>query len=91
MMDEWVRTWTYHDQSPFTVSLVFLVFFIISFIPAIVAFARKHRSRWTISVLNVLLGWTVVGWVVTLVWAFSYPGEKARKEPIPADQGQNHP
>jgi len=37
------------------------------FWPAIVA--RKKRNLWAIFVLNLLLGWTLVGWVIALVWA----------------------
>jgi hypothetical protein len=41
--------------------------------PAIVALARRHHNRGAIFVLNLLLGWTLVGWVVALVWAVSQP------------------
>jgi hypothetical protein len=79
-MHEWIRTWSYSDQSPVTVSLIFLLFCLINLIPSIVAFIRKHQSKWVIFVLNILLGWTVVGWIITLVWAFSYAGESHRTE-----------
>lgn len=78
-MQEWIHTWTYYDQSPVTVFLVFLLICLFSLIPAIVAFLRKHRSRWTILILNILLGWTVIGWVITLVWSLSYPGERQKE------------
>lgn len=41
------------------------------FMPALVASGRRHRQRVAILVLNLLLGWTVLGWVGALVWAFS--------------------
>ena len=41
------------------------------FAPAIEAHRRKHRNRGAIRVLNLLLGWTVLGWVIALVWACS--------------------
>jgi phosphotransferase system glucose/maltose/N-acetylglucosamine-specific IIC component len=37
--------------------------------PALVAWTRRHRQRHAITVLNLLLGWTFVGWVEALVWA----------------------
>jgi hypothetical protein len=40
------------------------------FAPAWVAQSRGHRNRMAILVLNLLLGWSVLGWVVALVWAF---------------------
>ncbi len=40
------------------------------FIPAIVASRKGRRQATAIFVLNLFLGWTVLGWVGTLVWAF---------------------
>ncbi|OFA04832.1 superinfection immunity protein [Duganella sp. HH101] len=53
--------------------LPFLVVFFIAFymLPLIVAMNRKHVNTTAIAVLNVLLGWTLLGWVGALVWAFS--------------------
>jgi predicted RNA-binding Zn-ribbon protein involved in translation (DUF1610 family) len=45
----------------------------IYFIPTLVAFERFHRNRGAIFVLNLFLGWTLVGWVATLVWACMNP------------------
>jgi uncharacterized membrane protein YqaE (UPF0057 family) len=39
----------------------------IYFLPTIAA--RKRRSGTAIFLLNLLLGWTLLGWVVALVWA----------------------
>ena len=38
-------------------------------LPSIIAFARGHAKRRAILVVNVLLGWTIVGWIVALVWS----------------------
>jgi hypothetical protein len=37
--------------------------------PTIVAYSAKHRNAEGILILNLFLGWTLVGWVVALVWA----------------------
>jgi len=42
---------------------------ILYMVPAIVAAARKKRNAGAICVLNLVLGWTVIGWCVALVWA----------------------
>ena len=42
-------------------------------LPAMVAAGRHHRSGTAIAVLNVLLGWTLLGWVGALVWALTGP------------------
>jgi hypothetical protein len=41
------------------------------FLPAIVAFWRGHMSAAAICVLNLLLGWTALGWIIALVWSFT--------------------
>ena len=50
--------------------IVVLVFY---FIPAIVAAIRRHHNAMAIGVLNLFGGWTVVGWLIALVWAFTSP------------------
>ena len=37
--------------------------------PLIIAVARKHRFATAIGLLNVLLGWTILGWLAALIWA----------------------
>ena len=41
------------------------------FCPTIIAASRHHKNTTSIVVLNLFLGWTVVGWVGALVWAYS--------------------
>ena len=50
-------------------AILILVGFFFYFIPAFVASVRLHHNAMAISVLNLLLGWTVIGWSVALVWA----------------------
>lgn len=38
-------------------------------IPGFVALARRHPNAQAIAALNMLLGWTVIGWAGALVWA----------------------
>lgn len=45
------------------------VYFVIYILPMIIAFNRHHENYTAIFLLNLLLGWTLVGWVVALVWA----------------------
>ena len=46
-----------------------LVFAALYFVPWIVAARRRHPNTQAIAVLNVLAGWTFLGWVVAIVWA----------------------
>jgi len=39
------------------------------FLPSIIALARSKRDTLAIFLLNLFLGWSVIGWIVALVWA----------------------
>lgn len=43
---------------------------LIYFLPAMLAWYWGRRNATAILVLNIFLGWTLVGWVGALVWAF---------------------
>lgn len=51
---------------------------IIYLLPALVAGCRGHQNRIAIGALNILLGWTFVGWVIALVWALTALDARAR-------------
>lgn len=65
----------------FVVLVLVAIAVIIYFIPAIVAYRRNHTNLTAIAVLNVCLGWTLVGWVVALVWAYTVPAQVAVVKP----------
>lgn len=44
---------------------------LVYFLPTIVASNRKHPSVGGITALNVLLGWTAIGWIAALIWSCS--------------------
>jgi Superinfection immunity protein len=48
---------------------VVIVLLIAYFFPALVAAMRRHNNQNAIAILNLLLGWTFLGWVIALVWA----------------------
>jgi T4 superinfection immunity protein len=57
------------------VALLFLiVIFLVYFLPGIVSAARHHPNADAIFILNLFLGWTILGWVIALVWACTYVG-----------------
>jgi len=41
----------------------------IHFTPTIVSGAKKTKNFWWIFAVNFFFGWTIVGWIVALVWA----------------------
>ena len=57
----------------FSIGMVLIIVVVFGFfsIPTLIAFARRHRSRWTILVINLAFGATVIGWVIALIWALN--------------------
>jgi Superinfection immunity protein len=52
----------------FTLLTLFLIFYLV---PSFIASMRGHRNAGAIFILNLLAGWTFVGWIVAMVWAFT--------------------
>ena len=48
---------------------IMLIGFALYFVPTIVAHFNKKTNFAAIFILNIFLGWTLVGWVIALVWA----------------------
>ena len=61
-------------------ALAGLVFLLILFgiycLPGIVASMRHRQNAGAIWTLNIFLGWTLLFWVLSLVWAVSDPGQR---------------
>ncbi len=49
--------------------IIILVLVVIYFLPAINGYSRQHKSAGGIFLLNILLGWTLLGWIVAAVWS----------------------
>ena len=43
------------------------------FLPTLIAKSRNHPNTLPIFLVNLFLGWTFLGWVVSLVWACTRP------------------
>jgi hypothetical protein len=56
--------------------MAFIIFGIVAgmyFLPTILAVAKKKSNAVAIGCLNFFLGWTFLGWIVSLIWALSNP------------------
>uniref|UniRef100_A0AAU6WSH3 Superinfection immunity protein n=1 Tax=Chryseobacterium endophyticum TaxID=1854762 RepID=A0AAU6WSH3_9FLAO len=51
--------------------LIILVFIPSYFIPTFIALSRKKSNTLSIFALNLLLGWSLIGWAGALIWALS--------------------
>jgi hypothetical protein len=48
-----------------------LVLLALYLLPGIIAALRRHRNANAIGVLNLLLGWTLLGWIAAFVWSLT--------------------
>lgn len=55
-------------QRPGGVWLIFLIL-LLYFIPSFIAIASKHKYFLQITLLNIFLGFSILGWVGALIWA----------------------
>lgn len=53
--------------------LVLLLSLFIYFLPTVIANRNDHHNTTGIFLVNLLLGWTLIGWVAALVWSVSKP------------------
>jgi len=52
-----------------TTILMLVIIGIIYFTPTVVAFARDLPQKQMMGVLNIVMGWTLIGWLVLFFWA----------------------
>ena len=55
----------------------------IYFVPAIVAWSCNKKSAVTISLVSIFTGWTIIGWIVTFIWACASPIKGDTRNLIP--------
>lgn len=58
-------------------TILLLVFY---FIPTISAYCRDHNNTAAIACVNILLGWTVIGWIGAMVWSLTDNRKLTTKE-----------
>ena len=55
-------------MEPMSAAGIFLLV-MLYFVPTIIACVRGHHQKIAIGALNILLGWTAIGWIVALIWS----------------------
>ena len=52
--------------------MTFLLFlFVMYWLPTLIAIVRQTPSALGVAMLNFFLGWTIIGWILALVWALA--------------------
>ena len=55
------------DNTTFVILLALVL--ILYLLPTLVAYGREHLRRQDVAIVNVLVGWTLIGWIVVFLWA----------------------
>jgi len=78
------------DMELITTIATSLLTLLLYFGPTIVALCRNHRQTAKILLVNLLLGWTIVGLFVAFTWALSAarPIDRSRPESATSDYGE---
>jgi hypothetical protein len=63
-------------MNPLTAVVIVLAAILLYFLPGLIASNRRHHNALAIGVFNLFLGWTVLGWVLALVWSLMAVNEK---------------
>lgn len=58
-----------HDLTIAMISVSLALALAVYMLPAIIAIARRHQDAPVIFLVNLFLGWTVLGWAVAFAWA----------------------
>lgn len=70
-------------------ALTILAGLCLYFLPTIIAIIRSAKRLATIFSVNLCFGWTIVGWIATLIWVLAEQhqpdGEPARSCPVETD------
>jgi len=60
-------------ESPVTAFAVLfplcIILLLVYLVPSLVAFHRFHENKFGVLLVNFLTGWTVIGWIVCMVWS----------------------
>jgi len=60
-------------ESALSLMLLLVILFVgfLYLLPSILTFTRKKDNKVAILLLNIFLGWSLIGWIISLVWAVS--------------------
>lgn len=57
---------------------ILLISALVYFLPTVIALARGHHNGFAIFLTNLLLGWTLIGWVIALIWSVTASERRIR-------------
>jgi hypothetical protein len=49
--------------------IVLILLLLVMFLPTFIARSRNHKHKTVCIWVNLLVGWTIIGWIPLLVWS----------------------
>lgn len=71
----------YTGSGPAKAMIMYPILTLLYLLPCMLAWKNGSHRRWKITAINVLLGWTVIGWIAALMMAFAYEPPPEGSEP----------
>ena len=71
------------DNPPLFIALNATLFALVYFIPTFIVLTRQRDQRLKLFLVNLLTGWTLIGWMAVFIWAVTLPWDFGR-HPRPA-------
>jgi hypothetical protein len=75
-------------EHPVGALVLIIVIIVLYFLPTIIALARSKANVGTVVVINLLLGWTFLGWVVALAMAFGQTKDERAAQTVNVYSGR---
>lgn len=51
------------------------IFYWLYMLPSYISYVRGTEISTVVTILNIIIGWTVIGWIILLIWAYSAQSE----------------
>ena len=67
------------DNPPVFIALNATLFALAYLIPTFIALTRQRDQRLKIFLVNLLTGWTLIGWMVAFIWPATLPWDFGRR------------
>jgi hypothetical protein len=64
-----ITTFHHHPAAEIGPVIAIIGLLVLYLFPTAIAVEMDNRNLLAIFILNVFLGWTVLGWVIALIWA----------------------
>lgn len=59
----------YHEANSLLGFVLTCMIIMLYFLPSWIAYCRNHRNRFALFLCNLLLGWTAIFWIGSLIWS----------------------